>query len=76
MSHSTSSGQDEERVLYTDRSECATLGVADIYVKRSLSTRNLDEIERELDELERKLVPFLNRVRAIRGKRPVIVPEG
>lgn len=44
--------------------------------KRALSTRNLDELEHHLAQLERKLVPLLNQVRAMRGKKPVIVPEG
>lgn len=38
---------------------------------RPLSTRNLDELERELAEIERRLLPVLNAIRAIRGKKPI-----
>lgn len=43
---------------------------------RPLSTRNLDELQRELVELERRLTPLLNAVRAMQGKKPVFVPKG
>lgn len=42
----------------------------------SLSTRNIDELERELAEIERKLLPLLNAIRAMRGEKPVFVPKG
>lgn len=40
----------------------------------ALSTLNLDELERELMALERKFVPLLNRMRAMRGKKPIVIP--
>jgi hypothetical protein len=43
--------------------------------QRPLSTRNLDELERELAEIERKLLPLLNTIRAMRGEKPVFVPK-
>lgn len=36
----------------------------------------LDELEREATQFERTLIQMLNQVRAIQGKRPVIVPKG
>lgn len=33
-------------------------------------------LEADLIELERKLIPLLNRVRAMLGKPPVIAPKG
>ena len=43
--------------------------------RRVLSTRNIDELERELAELERRLTPLLNAIRAMQGKKPVFVPK-
>lgn len=43
---------------------------------RPLSTRNLDELERELAELERMLTPLVNKIRELRGKKPMFVPKG
>ena len=44
--------------------------------RRPLSTLNLDELDRDLAEIERKLLPLLNRIRAMRGEKPVFVPKG
>lgn len=43
--------------------------------RRTLSTRNLQELDRELAEIERKLLPLLNTIRAMRGEKPVFVPK-
>ena len=42
---------------------------------RLLSTRNLDELERDLAEVERMLMPLLNKLRELRNKKPVFVPK-
>lgn len=44
--------------------------------RRTLSTRNLDELERDFEHLERLIVPALNKMRGMLGKRPLIVPKG
>ncbi len=44
--------------------------------KRRLLACGLDELEREAAQLERVLIQTLNQVRAIQGKRAVIVPKG
>ncbi len=41
-----------------------------------LTTLNLEELARDLAKLERELIPLINRIRAMRNKRPVIVPKG
>lgn len=63
----------EERLgyLYTTAENRSTLEQG----QRPLSTRNLDELDRELAEIERKLLPLLNMIRAIRGEKPVYVPR-
>lgn len=43
--------------------------------RRSLAC-SLDELEREAVQFERTLIQMVNQVRAIQGKRPVIVPKG
>lgn len=43
--------------------------------QRPLTTHDLAELERELRELERKLIPLLNAVRAIQGKKPICVTK-
>lgn len=43
---------------------------------RRLLARGLDELEREASQFERTLIQWLNQVRSIQGKRPVIVPKG
>lgn len=40
-----------------------------------LTTRNLAELERDMVALERMVIPMLNQVRGMLGKRPVIVPK-
>jgi hypothetical protein len=44
--------------------------------QRPLCTRNLDELDRELAELERMLTPLVNKIRELRGKKPMFVPKG
>lgn len=44
--------------------------------RRRLLACGLDELEREAAQLERVLIQTLNQVRAIQGKRAVIVPKG
>jgi hypothetical protein len=43
---------------------------------RRMLARGLDELQREAMQTERALLQWLNMVRAIQGKRPVIVPKG
>lgn len=44
--------------------------------RRRLLACGLDELEHEAVQFERTLIQMLNQVRAIQGKRPVIVPKG
>ncbi len=44
--------------------------------RRTLSTRNIEELDKELAEIERKLLPLLNAIRTMRGEKPVFVPKG
>lgn len=43
---------------------------------RRLLACGLDELEREASLLERTAIQWVNQLRAIQGKRPVIVPKG
>lgn len=43
---------------------------------RRLLACSLDELEREASQLERTAIQWVNQLRAIQGKRPVIVPKG
>lgn len=40
-----------------------------------LSTRNLDELMPEIEDLERRITPFLNKLRAMQGKKPLLAPK-
>lgn len=44
--------------------------------RRRLLACGLDELEREAYQLERTAIQWVNQLRALQGKRPVIVPKG
>ncbi len=59
--------------IYTTDADYAILEQAHAQI---LTTHNLEELARDLAKLERELIPLINRIRAMRNKRPVIVPKG
>lgn len=43
--------------------------------QRRLLACGLDELQREASQLERTAIQWVNQLRALQGKRPVIVPK-
>jgi len=43
--------------------------------RRRLLACGLDELEREASQLERTAIQWVNQLRALQGKRPIIVPK-